>query len=48
MEIPPLPAGQIHLKVTFTLDADGILSVSAEESHTHKKKSVQVTPSYGK
>lgn len=44
-DIPPLPAGHPQLKVTFTLDADGILSVSAEEQLSQKKKTIQVNPS---
>lgn len=45
-DILPLPAGQPQLKVTFTLDADGILSVAAEELLSGKRQTIQVTPSF--
>jgi molecular chaperone DnaK len=45
--IPPLPAGAPKVEVTFLIDADGILHVSALETHTGIAQTIEVKPSYG-
>ena len=45
--IPPMPAGLPLIEVRFLIDADGILSVSAQEQRTGQYQSVAVKPTYG-
>jgi molecular chaperone DnaK len=45
--LPPLPAGLPRIAVTFLVDADGVLRVTAHEKRTGVEASIQVVPSFG-
>ncbi len=45
--IPPMPAGVARVEITYAVDADGILQVSAKELTTGLEQTIQVKPTYG-
>ncbi len=45
--IPPSPRGTPQIEVTFNIDANGILNVSAKDSGTGKEQSIRITPTSG-
>lgn len=47
LKVPPLPAAVPRIEVTFLIDANGILNVTASDIRTGESQSIQVKPSYG-
>ncbi len=46
-DIPPMPAGKAKITVNYTIDADGLLTVSAKEDTTGINQQIEVNPTYG-
>ena len=47
LKVPPLPAAVPRIEVTFLIDANGMLNVTASDIRTGESQSVQIKPSYG-
>ncbi len=47
LKVPPLPAGVPRIEVTFLIDANGILNVTARDIRTKQSQSLEVKPSHG-
>ncbi len=47
LKVPPLPAGIPRIEVTFLIDANGILNVTAKDVRSGQMQSIEVKPSYG-
>lgn len=45
--IPPMPAGKAKIQVTYQIDLDGLLVVTAKETSTQQQNTMQVKPTYG-
>jgi molecular chaperone DnaK len=47
LEIPPMPAGAPRIEVTFAIDANGILHVTAHDHRSGERKNILIKPTYG-